>query len=104
MDVYCYSENVPETDPDAFSESYQDYITLHVPAFAVDSYKAAEPWQHFKSVVAIEGETHGLPKCEKPTISYANGNLSAQRNRPRCALIISTKPFMRDWPSGRWYA
>ena len=74
-DVTCYAENVPSTDTDAFKDSYIEYATLHVPASAVNAYKAADPWKNFKSVVAIGGDTPETPKCEKPTISYENGQL-----------------------------
>ena len=74
-DVYCYAENVPSTSTDAFKDSYIEYATLHVPASSVNAYKAADPWKNFKSIVAIDGETPTTQKCEKPTISYENGQL-----------------------------
>ena len=52
-DVYCLAENVPETDVNAFIDSYIDYSTLHVPASAVESYKATTPWSGFKEIVKI---------------------------------------------------
>ena len=77
-DVTCYAENVPSTNTDAFKDSYIEYATLHVPASAVNAYKAADPWKNFKSIMATDGttpETPETPKCEKPTISYENGQL-----------------------------
>ena len=77
-DVTCYAENVPNTNTDAFKDSYIEYATLHVPASAVNAYKAADPWKNFKSILATDGtipETPETPKCEKPTISYENGQL-----------------------------
>ena len=74
-EVFCYREQVPSTKNDVFSGSYIDYATLHVPASAVNAYKAADPWKNFKSIVAIDGTTPETPKCEKPTISYENGQL-----------------------------
>ena len=74
-DVTCYAENVPSTGTNAFNDSYIEYATLHVPTSAVNAYKAAAPWKNFKSVVAIGGDTPETPKCEKPTISYENGQL-----------------------------
>ena len=74
-DVYCLAENVPNTNTDAFKDSYIEYATLHVPTSAVNAYKAADPWKNFKSIVAIDGTTPETPKCEKPTISYENGQL-----------------------------
>lgn len=74
-DVNCYANKVPNTNSDAFDESYIDYVTLHVPAASVNLYKAAEPWKNFKSIVAVDGSTPEKNKCEKPTISYENGQL-----------------------------
>ena len=53
-DVYCYAENVPETDSSAFMDFLIASATLHVPAGSVDAYKATEPWGYFGSIVAIE--------------------------------------------------
>ena len=79
-DVYCLAENVPSTNNDAFSESYIDYATLHVPDASIDNYKATEPWSGFKEVVGLNGTTPPTPPtpetCEKPTISYQNGKLT----------------------------
>ena len=74
-DVTCYAENVPSTYTDAFKDSYIEYATLHVPTSAVNAYKAADPWKNFKSIMATDGTTPETPKCEKPTISYENGQL-----------------------------
>ena len=77
-DVTCYAENVPSTGTDAFKDSYIEYATLHVPTSAVNAYKVADPWKNFKSIMATDGttpETPETPKCEKPTISYENGQL-----------------------------
>ena len=71
-DVYSYAEKVPRTYSNAFEGSYIEYATLHVPSSAVNAYKAVSPWKDFKSIVAIDDDT---PKCEKPTISYENGQL-----------------------------
>ena len=53
-DVYCYAENVPSSDSQAFDESSVSSATLHVPAGSVDAYKAQAPWKYFESIVAIE--------------------------------------------------
>ena len=72
-DVYCYAEEVPSTAADSFKDSYIDYVTLHVPDASVSAYSNAEPWKNFKSIVGIGGGT--VSKCEKPSISYQNGQL-----------------------------
>ena len=53
LNIYCYSKNVPTTASNAFLDSDQEYITLHVPAASVDAYKAAEPWKMFGKIVAL---------------------------------------------------
>ena len=52
-DVYCYAENVPNTDSDVFEGSYIEYATLHVPKGCSEAYKAMEPWKNFKSIVEM---------------------------------------------------
>ena len=74
-DVYCLAERVPNTNTNAFQDSYIDYATLHVPAGSVEAYKVAEPWQNFRSIVAIDGETPEPKKCATPTINYVNGEI-----------------------------
>ena len=56
-DVYCYAENVPNTNSEAFDGSYIEFATLHVPASAVNAYKNTEPWSKFKK---IEGTGYTL--------------------------------------------
>jgi hypothetical protein len=51
-DVYCYAEEVPTTESNAFSSSPIGTATLHVPAGSVDSYKTA-PWNGFANIVAL---------------------------------------------------
>ena len=54
-DVYCYAEEVPTTESNAFSSSPIGTATLHVPAGSVDSYKTA-PWSGFANIVAIPNQ------------------------------------------------
>ena len=53
-DVYCYAENVPSADSDAFIYSSISSATLHVPARSVNSYNSQSPWSSFGRIVAIE--------------------------------------------------
>ena len=76
IDVYSYAEYAPFAPSDAFEGSYIEYVTLHVPAESIDVYKTATPWNNFKNIVAIDGETPERMKCETPTISYKNGQLN----------------------------
>lgn len=75
QNVYCYAEKVPSTDATAFEESNIASSTLHVPGSSLSSYKATAPWSGFGTIKAIEGTEAETKKCEKPVISYANGEL-----------------------------
>ena len=54
-DVYCLATTVPETNSNAFNNSNATNATLHVPATAIESYRATAPWSNFGTIVAIEG-------------------------------------------------
>ena len=69
-DVYCLATDVPATSSDAFEGSYPEYMTLHVPAETINSYKTTEPWSNFGSIIA-----YVTPKCTAPVIEYCNGEL-----------------------------
>ena len=74
--VYCYAENVPTTQSDAFANSYIEYATLHVPDASINLYKAAEPWKNFKTIVGLNGTTPVEPeKCATPIIQIVGGKL-----------------------------
>ena len=51
IDVYCYAENVPTTNSDAFAYLNLGNITLHVRPASIDSYKTTSPWSDFKEIV-----------------------------------------------------
>ena len=74
-DVYCYAEKVPSTAASAFEESYIEYSTLHVPGSSLSSYKTTAPWSGFGTIKALGGTEAETKKCEKPVISYNNGEL-----------------------------
>ena len=52
-DFYCYAEEVPETSSKAFDKTPIASATLHVPASALDAYKATEPWSEFGKIKSI---------------------------------------------------
>ena len=87
-DVYCYAENVPSTNTDAFNDSYPEYITLHVPAGSISAYSETAPWNSFKAIVAIEetGETYTLTYKvdgeEYKTYSLKEGEAIAAEDEP----------------------
>ena len=55
-DVYCDAESVPSTNATAFTDSYIEYATLHVPELALEAYKTTAPWSSFKSFVSLEND------------------------------------------------
>ena len=80
-DVYCLATSVPSASSNALNESYPEYMTLHVPAEAIDSYRTTAPWSSFGTIVTLNGETPEIPetpKCANPIISYTNGKLSLE--------------------------
>ena len=77
-DVYCHAESVPSTEGNAFSGSYIEYSTLHVPEASISAYQTAEPWKNFKRIVTLDGSIPPTPepqKCATPTISYVDGEI-----------------------------
>lgn len=75
-DIYFYGEIVPKASSLAFSNSYTQYATLHVPSSLVSNYKMASPWKQFKNIVPFDGEYPSTSKCQKPIINYTNGKLT----------------------------
>ena len=73
-DVYCYAEKFYSIGVDIFKDSYIEYATLHVPSSALSYYQTTAPWSGFGTIKALEGTE--AKKCEKPVISYNNGELS----------------------------
>ena len=68
-DIYCKPKQIREsqsgntglyTHAEAFSDSYQEFITLHVSASSVEAYKEIAPWKDFKEVVALVMPIHTL--------------------------------------------
>ena len=81
FEVYCYAENVPSTESNAFDGSYPENATLHVPDASVDSYKATEPWSSFGKIVALTPEETGIDelKGENGKVKTALFDLSGRR-------------------------
>jgi len=68
---------VPGTISNAFSDSYPQYATLHVPDESVVQYKNSYPWKDFGTIVGLSGGGSGESnKCAKPTIGYSNNRLT----------------------------
>ena len=53
-DFYCFAEEMPQTDKEAFNETEIDkYGTLYVSSASIDQYRTSEPWCHFKNIVVV---------------------------------------------------
>ena len=74
-DVYCYAEKFSSIGVDIFKDSNIESATLHVPSSALFYYQTTRPWSGFGTIKALEGTEAETKKCEKPVISYANGEL-----------------------------
>ena len=83
-DVYCYAEEVPETEGTVFTFNDDDPIasaTLHVPAGSVEKYKATAPWNGFGNIVAIEEPHQPLPFLEgNPIWEYKYEHIPTPRS------------------------
>ena len=75
-DVYCCADNVPSTKSDAFIGSYPEYITLHVPANSLNTYKTTVPWSGFGKFVSLDGSGPESKRCATPTIRYNGRKLT----------------------------
>ncbi|MCI6805575.1 MAG: leucine-rich repeat domain-containing protein [Prevotella sp.] len=73
--VYCYAEKFSKLENYIFKDSYIESATLHVPSSALSYYQTTEPWSGFGTIKALGGTEPETKKCEKPVISYANGEL-----------------------------
>ena len=71
--VYCYAEKISRIYGDVFQDSNIGSATLHVPSSALSYYQTTYPWSGFGTIKALEGTE--AKKCEKPVVSYNNGEL-----------------------------
>ena len=96
-DVYCYAENVPSTQSNAFVSSAITSATLHVPAASVDSYKATEPWSGFSNIVAISTEVDGinydfdLEAKQATVIAKSSGKYSGEVVIPESVVYVGNE-------------
>lgn len=88
-DVYCYAEDVPLTNSNAFDNTPTAIATLHVPNVSKYDYVNTTPWSSFGTIVAI-GED--VPP-EIIIISSANdfANFAARVNAGETALCAVLK-------------
>ena len=78
QEVISKIENPFKIWSDTFSDNTFYNTTLYVPKGTIDKYKATEGWKKFIYIEEGDGsgKTPETQKCEKPTISYQNGNLT----------------------------
>ena len=87
-DVWCYAENVPNTNSDAFYNSPIGSATLHVPAGSVEAYSTTFPWSNFGSIVVITPSEY--------VINDETASLSITAEESGKAVIF-THDFTSDW-------
>ncbi len=74
--VTCLATTVPSTGSNVFMNYYINKATLIIPEALLQSYKTTDPWSMFGTFKTVEGgDVPTTKKCEKPTISYENGEL-----------------------------
>ena len=107
-DVYCLATTVPSTDSDAFMESYPEYMTLHVPAEAINRYKIIAPWSSFGTFVTLDGEDYIEPEpevkvCATPVISYSNGKIEIECETEGAEFITTvTNNYAKNYYSNNF--
>ena len=87
LDVYCYAEEVPSAESDAFDGSYPENVTLHVPANALNAYKSTVPWDSFGTIVELDAAITGIT-LDKTSVTLAEGK--------ELTLEITTTPDDAD--------
>ncbi len=75
--MYCYAPNPPSLGDGVFESSNVKHATLHVPAYSINLYKAADQWKDFGTIVALpdEGISTGLEAID-------NGELTIDSSLP----------------------
>ena len=76
-DIYLYAETPPSLDSESFGEDGIEGITLHVPATAIEAYKADNRWsRNCESIVALpatgtKGDADGSGKVDIADVAAA---------------------------------
>lgn len=84
-DVYCFTECIPRSYPDIFSDVELFSATLHVPAASLEAYSTTVPWSDFGNIVAI-GEGDGVEHLASkdftnPTVYNLDGRRTAKMQK-----------------------
>ena len=93
LDVYCYAENVPSTESEAFEGSYPEYVTLHVPDASINSYRTTEPWSAFGTITSISGTVTPLPNITLTDGEKYENNIEQE---------VGTLTYTRTLPNMLW--
>ncbi len=95
-DMYCYAETVPSTELSAFDGSNIGQATLHVPASALESYKATKPWSRFGTIVALTDEEMGVEQLTIDNAQLTIYDLHGRRveNVEKGIYIVNGKKVM----------
>ena len=96
-DVYCLAEAVPNIWREPFANTDIASATLHVPASALQAYSSKEPWNGFKDIVPLEGESIETTYYTSPTghidIYSIDGKLiGSAADQSEAARIINNLP------------
>jgi hypothetical protein len=67
---------VPSTGYNAFSVSYLENATLHVPAASIENYKSTKLWSSFGNIVALTEEETGIDE-----VKGENGKVKTENYR-----------------------
>ena len=90
--------NPPTANTNTFTGTSIENVTLHVPAASVDTYKAAEPWSHFKEIKAIQPLVDSSDTIEIPLTFEAIDGMSLLTSK--IVIIIPCQstsiPLMED--------
>ena len=95
-DMYCYAETVPSINTHIFDSSNIGQATLHVPASALESYKATEPWSRFGTIVALTDEEMGIEQLTMDNGQCTIDNLRPPR--PPRSNPHQGRHLHREWP------
>lgn len=77
---------------DAFGAITYQTATLYVPADRINNYYAAEGWNKFAQIREIGDDGTGepqMPQCERPTLSYYDGQLQFTCSTPGAQFVYS---------------
>ncbi len=73
--VYCYSNDVPDTSEDAFSKSPINNAKLWVPQNLLNNYKNQKPWSLFGSIVELATDGLAQSLMNEIEIQYRENSL-----------------------------